>query len=268
MICALACLGLAVGCGGGLFARRANLAHRDAVAAPPLATAGQLVFHGDAPLEGHRRLLDELAGQRTVIADRLALPMVDSPVHVYLYANEATYRREMEARFPNFAGRRAIFVEDGRQLAVYAHWSEQVAHDLRHEVAHGHLHAAAAHLPLWLDEGLAEFFEVGAARRGLNQPHVDYLLGQLDAGGWRPDLKRLESLTSAADMTRLDYAEAWLWVHFLLESEGNKAAVLTDYLAELQITGAPTPLSAHLAHRLADPNAALIEHLRTVGQPF
>lgn len=247
-------------------ARRDRAPFRSAI--EPAATAGQLVFHGDAPVGRNRRLLDELAAQRTVIADRLALPMIEAPVHVYLYADESTYHREMSARFPNFAGRRALFVEDRGELAVYAHWSEQVADDLRHEVAHGHLHAASAHLPLWLDEGLAEFFEVGAARRGFNRPHVDYLLGQLDAGGWQPNLARLESLANAADMTRLDYAEAWLWVHFLLESEGNMTTVLTDYLAELQITDAPVPLSAHLARRLANPEAALVEHLRNVGQAF
>ncbi|MBX3432390.1 MAG: hypothetical protein KF847_03635 [Pirellulales bacterium] len=253
-----------VGCGGKLLARKPPW--RETATGPrPIATAGQLVFFGDAPLDRGRRLLDELAAQRTVIADRLALPMVDRRVHVYLYADEETYRREMKARFPDFQDRRAIFVDDRRELAVYAHWSELVADDLRHEVAHGHLHAAVPNLPLWLDEGLAEFFEVGAARRGLNQPHVDYLLGQLDGGGWRPRLARLETLDSAAEMSRLDYAESWLWVHFLLESEGNKSAVLTDYLAELQMSGTPLPLSDHLARRLGRPDAAVVEHLRSLG---
>lgn len=266
LFCALACMTAIFGC-GGLLARRPGLPSQ--VAEPPLVTAGQLVFHGDAPVADNRRLLDELAGQRTVIADRLALPMVDAPVHVHLYADEANYQRDMAARFPKFAGRRAIFVEEGERLSVFAHWSDVVADDLRHEVAHGHLHAAAPNLPLWLDEGLAEFFEVGAARRGLNRPHVDYLLGQLDAGGWRPNLPRLESLANAAEMTRLDYAESWLWVHFLLESEGNKTAVLTDYLAELQINGGvAAPLGAHLARRLANPETAVIEHLQSLGQSF
>ena len=68
--------------------------------------------------------------------------------------------------FPSVPSRRAFFLETDTRLAVYAHWSDRVAEDLRHEVAHGYLHSVVPGLPLWLDEGLAEYFEVPRGQNG------------------------------------------------------------------------------------------------------
>jgi hypothetical protein len=225
---------------------------------------GQLVIHSDAPLAGQQRLLEELVTQREWINGRLGLNPSDKPIHVYLYADEATYTKFLNLRFPEMATRRAIFVGTSSDLTVYAHWSDQVAVDLRHEVAHGYLHAAVPNLPLWLDEGLAEYFEVGRGRRGYNEAHVDMLVKQAEAGSWRPDLVRLEALTSAADMTQQDYAESWAWVHYLIESEDDKSELLTAYLADLGTQPNASPLSARIATRLVGPQLALSEHIRTL----
>jgi hypothetical protein len=239
----------------------------EATAAPrpgdPIAR-GQLVLHADFRLPQEHRLIDELVAERDLIAERLSLPITSEPIHVHLFADEAAYQRHVAQQFPGFPERRAIFVETDVTLAVYAHWGDSVAEDLRHEVAHGYLHAAMRNLPLWLDEGLAEYFEVGRGRRGLHRPHIEYLLGQ-QAVGWQPDLPRLEAHHSAGDMTQLDYAEAWLWVHFLLEGSGEKATLLTTYLNDLR-TGQPAePLSARLRQRLARAEPALIEHLESLA---
>jgi len=145
-------------------------------------------------------------------------------------------------------------------LAVYAHWNDHIAEDLRHEVTHGYLHAALPRLPLWLDEGLAEYFEVGGTSQGLNVPHLDQLNGLDD---FHPSLSQLEQLATAAEMTQRDYAESWAWVHFLLESDVDKTDLLTNYLADLQ-QGATFTLSTQLQKRLAGPEMALKEHLRTL----
>ena len=128
--------------------------------------------------------------------------------------------------FPSVPSRRAFFLETDTRLAVYAHWSDRVAEDLRHEVAHGYLHAVVPGLPLWLDEGLAEYFEVPRGTNGLNRPHVDLLSDMMQHDGWRPNLERLEQLTDAAEMDQRDYAEAWAWVYFLLHSDRANDAVV------------------------------------------
>jgi hypothetical protein len=223
------------------------------------------VLHADFRLPEEHRLIEELVAERDVIAERLALPPGSEPIHVHLFADEAAYHRHVAQQFPGFPERRAIFVETDVRLAVYAHWGDTVAEDLRHEVAHGYLHASVRNLPLWLDEGLAEYFEVGRARQGLNRSHVEYLCGQRGVGGWQPDLPRLERLATAADMTQLDYAESWLWVHFLLSQEGDKANLLTAYLADLRSGKTPEPLSQQLRRRIAHAEPALLEHLETLS---
>ncbi len=221
----------------------------------------QLVLHSDFPLPEQHRLVEQLTQQRDFLCEKLDIPATDEPIHIYLFADDTSYYDYLRLRFPNFPARRAIFVETDVELSVYAHWGDHVAEDLRHEVAHGYLHAAISDLPLWLDEGLAEYFEVGRSRKGLNQPHLDMLLAQSELASWQPNLKRLEQLASAADMTQQDYAEAWAWVHYLLESK-DKAALLTDYLADLRQGITEPTLSARLEKRLVVPRLAMAEHLQ------
>ena len=232
-------------------------------AAPTPSKYDHLVLHADFELPASHRMIQELVAERELIGERLDLPAGSQPIHLYLFADEADYRRHVAERFPDFADRRAMFVESDDRLSVYAHWGERVAEDLRHETAHGYLHAAVADLPLWLDEGLAEYFEVPRDRRGVNSPHVDLLRGQLAAGDWKPDIKRLESLASAETMTNLDYAESWLWVHWLLETEPPRAELLQTALRELRSSASASspPLSARLAASHPDAAAQLLAHL-------
>ncbi len=230
----------------------------------PLA-AGQLVLHADFSLPAGHRMVAELTGERQLICDRLGIPAGKEPIHVFLFANEQSYREHVAREFPGFPERRAIFVETDVQLSVFAHWSDRVAEDLRHEVAHGYLHSAMPNLPLWLDEGLAEYFEVGRGRRGVNRTHVEYLLGQVAIGAWRPHLPRLETLAVAGEMTQLDYAESWLWVHYLLESTDAPPGVLTQYLTALRQDLPPTPLSSKLPRGIAAPDGTLLKHLQSMA---
>ncbi len=227
----------------------------------PAIERGPLVIHADFALPANNFLITELVAERQLIADRLGIPPADKQIHIYLYADEAAYRAVVAELFPGFAERRAVFVDEPEQLAVYAHWNDRVAEDLRHEVAHGYLHAAVPNLPPWLDEGFAEYFEGGPQAGGLNAAHVEFLRGQVAAGAWRPDLPRLEQLSAAA-MSQADYAEAWLWVHWLLTLSPDQPSLLTPYLVELAAGRQSAQLSAIVAQRSPQAPGALLEHLR------
>ncbi len=260
MICrvlALVLLGWIAACAGCQLVRT----HPVSEPFPYTLTRQQLVIHSDAPLDRQQRLVRDLAEQRDIINTKLGLAPTTNLVHVYLYANEQAYRQFMELRFPEMAERRAIFVGTDAQLSVYAYWGDHLAEDLRHEVSHGYLHAAMPNLPLWLDEGLAEYFEVGRGQRGFNESHIELLSAQVASDSWQPEIERLEALSSVVDMSQQDYAESWAWVHFLLESE-DKSAVLTDYLTDLAHGNPTEPLSRRLRKRLAGPQVALVEHVR------
>jgi hypothetical protein len=85
---------------------------------------------------------------------------------------------------------------------------------------------------------------------------------QLVGGQWTPDLPRLEQLSPSADMTAADYAEAWAWVHFLLQSQVEHREVLRAYLGDLRRDGQAEPISSRLRSLRGDPNSLLVEHLR------
>ena len=224
----------------------------------------QLVIHCDFDLPKNHRLLQELAAQRGDIVNLLDLPVSDELIHVYLFASRMEFESFLSKRFPQLPRRRAFFVETDTELTVYAHWGDRVAEDLRHEVAHGYLHAVVANPPLWLDEGLAEYFEVPRGWRGLNRPHVELLIDELRRGHWRPDLERLEKIGPAADMTQRDYAESWAWTHMLLETAPARRELLRKYLNQLRTTGSAPPLSDVLGDLEASPDELLITHLQVL----
>jgi hypothetical protein len=206
----------------------------------------QLVVHTDFPLPKQHRLLAELAALRSDVSTKLKLPISDEPIHVYLFESQQRFREFIGRHYPSFPPRRAFFVETDTRLAVYAYWGDRVAEDLRHEVAHGYLHAVVPNLPLWLDEGLAEYFEVPRGHEGLNVPHVEELLARYQDGMWRPSLSRLERIDAVAEMKQIEYAESWAWVHWMLHGGQQRRELLQDYLQTLRGAGRAEPLSAVL----------------------
>jgi hypothetical protein len=226
----------------------------------------QLVFYSDFPLAKNHRLVDELTAQREQLSEKLALPTTDEPIHVFLFRSPESFDDFIRRHHPDFPSRRAFFVESDTQLAVFAHWGDRVAEDLRHEVAHGYLHAAISGLPLWLDEGLAEYFETPPSAAGLHRQHVAELLEQIDNEDWRPDIARLETLTSVAEMTQLDYAEAWAWVYWLLETDDARRDVMHGYLEQLRTEASNAPLSLSLRQRHYQPNETLREFILSLRE--
>jgi hypothetical protein len=222
---------------------------------------GQLVLRSDEPLPQQHRLIDELTAQRGELLSLLSLPPSNEPISVYLFSSAEQFRSFMRARYPDLPDRRAFFVEHDTTLEVYAHWGDRVAEDLRHEVAHGYLHSIVRQIPLWLDEGLAEYFEVPRGLQGINRPHIG-LLGERLGQGWQPNLRRLEALSEPAEMDQIDYAESWAWVHMLLHSGPEQREVLRAFLRDLKQSGTSQPLSTRVVRIWPNPEEALVAYLR------
>jgi hypothetical protein len=232
-------------------------------------TVGQLVIHADFPLGGHHRLVRELDALRGDVSQTLSTPISDEPVHLYLFESPERFSAFVARRFPAFPARRAFFVETDTTLAVFAAWQDRIAEDLRHETTHGYLHAVVPSIPLWLDEGIAEFFELPRSAAGLHRQHVAHLAGRLLEGTWRPDLDRLEQITDAAALTQDDYAEAWCWVHWMLCTTPERRELLQDYLTDVRRHGVTAPLSTRLRHAAGSRGDAASEvrrHLEELGR--
>jgi hypothetical protein len=148
---------------------------------------------------------------------------------------------------------------------VIAFWGDKIAEDIRHEVTHGYLHAAVSNLPLWLDEGLAEFFEVQPAG-SINEPHVRLLAEHFRRQQWRPDLNRLESIRPTAELKQLEYAEAWLWTHFLLTTDAHTNSLVCQTLKILCDSNEATPIAAQVAVWMPDWEQRIVRHLKQLAE--
>jgi hypothetical protein len=178
----------------------------------------QLIVHTDFPLPPNHRLLEELTARRGDLAEQLALPRVDEPVHIYLFQDSEKFKTFLSLYHPDFPRRRAFFLETDTRLQVYAQWGDYVAEDLRHEVCHGYLHAVVPGVPLWLDEGLAEYSEAPRGHHGIHRAHLANLKRRIEKENWQPNLPQLDHFAPSRDMSQDEYAEAWAWTHFLLET--------------------------------------------------
>jgi hypothetical protein len=227
----------------------------------------QFVFVSDFELQRNLPIFKELSNLREQVYKELKLPPSSTKVLVYLFEDQDRYERFMKAKYPELPRRRAFFLAQPRRLGgnedllVYTYWGNRVNgnsinQDLRHELTHAILHSVLKDVPLWLDEGLAEFFELPPGWRGVNPIHVEHLRQP----GVRYDLSRLEQLTDVQQMSPAEYRESWAWVHLMLSTPPARAALL-DYLKELRTNPQPGPLRSRLAVTFPAPESALQHHL-------
>ena len=209
--------------------------------------ADQLVILSDFRIDFDHPFISDLIELRKEVGETLQLDLDGPPVVVYLFADEHKYYDYLQTSYPDLPPRRAYFIGTTRELAVYTYWGDRIQEDLRHEFTHGLLHSALRIVPLWLDEGIAEYFEVVARRPGtLNSNSVEQLSKALQ-NGWRPDLSRLESLQEVSQMKQADYQESWAWVHFILHGSPLTKETLLSYLQDLRDDANPGQLSERLA---------------------
>ena len=164
---------------------------------------------------------------------------------------------------PGVPYRRALYVKAAGPGRVYVYRSKELPVDLRHESTHALLHAALPMVPLWLDEGLAEYFEVPADKRAFENPHLSALFKTEIQWGKVPPLASLEARRNLAEMTTVDYRNAWAWVHFMFHGPRAAHEELVRYLADIAAERPVAPLSQRLAERLPDLDEQFRQHFHT-----
>jgi hypothetical protein len=181
-------------------------------------------------------------------------------IQVYILDDRQSFTHFLRFYYPELPPRRAFFLAQGSDRVVYTFMGDRLEEDLRHEATHALLHVALGDLPLWLDEGLAEYFEGPEGRYGRNPEHLSRL-PQDRTSGWTPDLARLETHKNVAQMAPRDYRESWAWVHYLLNHSNATRAALLGYLADLHANPATPPLSEKLKANDSGAPAMLLAHL-------
>ena len=142
----------------------------------------QYLFLADFELQRDLPLFKELAELREQVHKTLQLPPSTRLIQVCLFEDKERYERFMVAKYPYLPKRRAFFVAEprpigGEELMVYTFWGngERIEQDLRHELTHALLHSVLKDVPLWLDEGLAEYFEIAPGKAAINAEHMKHL---------------------------------------------------------------------------------------------
>src|SRR4051795_11506476 len=122
----------------------------------------------DAPAIRHLQSLDHQL-QTTL---NLRIDPADNPIEVYVLSDRKAFTHFLTFYYPELPPRRAFFLAQGPRRVVYTFLGDRLEEDLRHEATHALLHAAVGNVPLWLDEGLAEYFEGDGSRDGVNAEHL------------------------------------------------------------------------------------------------
>lgn len=216
---------------------------------PDMRVYGPFVCRADFALERQERFLNELGALQTELVQTLQIEPAKEPIEVYLFHDEDTYRRYLKRIYPTLPFRRAFFIKEHGLGRVFAYQSAQFEADLRHECTHALLHAVLPTVPLWLDEGLASYFEVPEQNRLNKAPYFSGVLWNARFGSV-PSLEKLEKITDVAAMGKAEYRDSWGWVHFMCQGPGAAHEELVGYLHDLTAQKTPDLLSARLARRI------------------
>ncbi|HEX4142110.1 MAG TPA: DUF1570 domain-containing protein [Pirellulales bacterium] len=236
--------------------------------------SGPFVCRADFRLDEYDTLFVELAQLQVDLSLALDVEQAREPVELYLFQTEYNYRTFLQARLPQVPYRRALFVKGRGPGKVFAYKSKALPVDVRHEGTHGLLHAALPMVPLWLDEGLAEYFEVPAANRAYGNAYLKWVraeaaspidrIPQLDVPvGRLQKLAQLEAKRDISEMNATDYRHAWAWTHFLLHGPPEAHDELVKFLADIRNSTPPGQLSVRLERRLPGLDKRLAQHFRT-----
>ena len=117
-------------------------------------------------------------------------------------------------------------------------------------------------VPLWLDEGLAEYFEVPANKPGLWQ-FLSEMGSHGRPRGTYPEARQLEAKRDVSEMNATDYQHAWAWTHFLLHGPPEAHDELVRFLADIHDSTPPGRLSERLEQRLPGLDKRLVQHFKT-----
>jgi hypothetical protein len=213
---------------------------------------GPFLIYSNTPIPASSASVRCLQSLENDLASRLdyhARPDED-PVEIYVLDDRDAFEHFLKFYYPELPPRRAFFLAQGDRRVVYTYQSPRLDEDLRHEATHALVRGWYGDVPLWLDEGLAEYFETPTDAIDAQHEHLARIPADLK-NGWAPDLARLETLTDIHQMTPRDYRESWAWVHLMLSAGQPADSPLIAFLEEGRDgTGSrKKPLSQVLAAR-------------------
>ena len=205
---------------------------------PPHETPGaHVVLHSNLSPE-HAAEIQEDA-DRTVkgIAGFLDLELPPTRAKVLLFRYGWSRWLYLSRECPKHSSAAAACFEKpgrGYVIALSDRWTRaETLRHLRHELAHFVIASHFYDIPPWLDEGLAQFFELGPP---YGEVHPDCLksVARQVARGRKRRLTRLVAVPVGEGLTRSEYALAWGLTWFLMTDGRFGPGRVRRYLGEVR----------------------------------
>ena len=219
---------------------------------PYCMVLGRVVCESNLPLDSVAGLQAELVQLQIDLTTYLQIPEANEKIELCVFKDRQSYQNFVKNVFPGAPlDRPALYIRHGEEPGVLmVQNDEKLIVNVRHEMTHAYLNSTLRHVPIWLDEGLAKYFETPPGERGFRNPYLrdveDRTAGLFSSP---PSLSRLEKLTRVDQMRTREYRESWSWVHFMLHYSSDTHRALVGYLASLRIENQRN-LSAEDAYKL------------------
>ena len=228
-------------------------------------TRGYCEISGESPVNDFLPLMDEIQATMGDMQEILGLSELSAPTRIHIYASQYELEKEIRKRSRLLPYRRAYFFDDskGKELCILVKHTDYIAYDLRHACTHAFIHSHCPDAPLWLDEGLAEYFEPTRTEQGYQPRHINRLMRMVNTSQWKPNLNRLNKLDKSVvyDLTVEQYAESWLWAHFLINYSDQSRLLLKSWLKDYENLETPPPLSEQLLKLYPDCEERVYKYL-------
>ena len=197
-------------------------------------TCGVVIVQANFPLTEIASILKEIERLQYDLTHYIGVPAPKEKIELCLFKDESSYNSFLREVFPRAPrDRRALYIKlDGKPGTLLVQKSKDFEIDLRHEMTHAILHASIPRVPIWLDEGLAKYFEVPIEDRAGNHQYMAQIRWSARLG-MVPSLDRLAKLETIDDMSVKEYRDSWAWVHFLIHRSPETHQLLASYLKML-----------------------------------
>ncbi|MDR0871019.1 MAG: DUF1570 domain-containing protein [Planctomycetaceae bacterium] len=239
---------------------------------PHTAVCGVVVVQANFPLTEIQPILEEILLLQRDLNLYIGVPAAKEKIELCLFGDEKSYQQFLRTVFPNAPrDRRALYIKlDKKPGTLLVQKTEDFEIDLRHEMTHAVIHTSINYVPIWLDEGLAKYFEVPIQDRAADNSYMKQIRWNTKFGAV-PPLTRLEKLQDISQMGSKEYRDSWAWVHFLIHYSPQTHRLLAGYLQLLATLSDPQktaqsktlkipPLEAYLEDAVQNPKERYREH--------
>lgn len=206
---------------------------------------GGFRVHSTVSSDALRSASTQLLALPPQIEATLAIKLRPSEVHLVVLNDETEYEHYVKSHFPNLPSRRALYVQRRGMGVVITYFHADWLTDARHECTHALFHQSGIQLPLWLEEGISEYFENHTADRRFHPEHRPAIETQLRFG----QIAQIADLEDNAT-TKLDakgYRDAWGVVAFMIHHNDETRLALSNYINDLHRGTAAGYLSRRLS---------------------